>query len=129
MEKVTGIGGVFIKAQDPTKLAAWYQKHLGINFNGSAYSTFKWDNESNPTLPGYTVFSFFKRDSKYFDPSDSSFMINFRVKNLVDLLNTLKEEGVTLIGEMADTEYGKFAWIIDPEGNKIELFEPKEDKE
>jgi predicted enzyme related to lactoylglutathione lyase len=124
MERVTGIGGVFIKAQDPMKLATWYEKHLGIGFDGNTYFTFKWTDQNHHPEPGYTVFSFFKRDSKYFDPSGSTFMINFRVKGLVDLLNSLKEEGVTIIGEMSDTEYGKFAWIMDPEGNKIELFEP-----
>jgi predicted enzyme related to lactoylglutathione lyase len=117
MERVTGIGGVFIKSKDPKALCEWYQKHLGISFEGGTYVQFKWNGE------GSTVFSFFKQDSKYFEPSVSSVMINFRVKDLVKLLEALKEEGVTIVGEMTEAEYGKFGWVMDPEGNKIELWE------
>ncbi len=89
MQKVTGIGGVFIKANDPKKLTAWYQKHLGINFGNELYVDFKWNNKDS-NAPGHTIFSFFKTDSTYFNPSLSGFMINFRVDNLIELIASLK---------------------------------------
>jgi len=128
MQKVTGIGGVFIKTKDPKAMAAWYQAHLGIEFGEGSYITFKWINDRDPTVPGNTVFSFFKEDTKYFDPGKQSFMINFRVKNLLSLLEKLKEQNVRVIGEVEEYEYGKFGWIMDPEDNKIELWEPVDAK-
>ena len=128
MQKVTGIGGVFLKAKDASTLAAWYDKHLGFSSGENLYVNFKWVNENNPAIPGNTVFSFFKKESNYFDPSASPFMINFRVKNLKALLDKLNEEGVYIVGEVLEEEYGKFGWILDPEGNKIELWEPYDDK-
>jgi len=128
MQRVTGIGGVFIKTKDVKALAAWYDKHLGFSFGENPYVNFKWVNENNPAVPGNTVFSFFKKENTYFDPSDSPFMINFRVKDLVALLETLKREGVEIVGEMMEESYGKFGWILDPDGNKIELWEPVDDK-
>ena len=127
MERVTGIGGVFFKSKDPKALASWYQKHLGINFGDQLYVGFKWINPHHPTAPGTTAFSFFKQDTTYFKPSDKEFMINFRVKNLKELLGELKKEGVTIVGEMEEFDYGKFGWVMDPEGNKIELWEPVDD--
>jgi predicted enzyme related to lactoylglutathione lyase len=123
MQRVTGIGGVFIKAKDVKAMTAWYDKHLGTQFGENPYLTFKWINEPDPSVPGSTVFSFFKMDTKYLDPSKSSFMINFRVRDLKSLLETLKKEGVEVVGEMQEESYGKFGWIMDPEGNKIELWE------
>lgn len=128
MQKVTGIGGIFFKAKDIKSLAAWYQKHLGIEFGNNTYVDFKWVNENNPGVPGHTVFSFFKEDTTYFNPADKSFMINLRVKSLDDLLIELQQEGVEIIGEVEVFEYGKFGWIMDPEGNKIELWEPLNEK-
>lgn len=128
MKRVTGIGGVFIKAKDPKTLCEWYQKHLGIAFEGNTYVGFKWINENHESLPGSTVFSFFDENTKYFDPSRSSVMVNFRVKELVSLLEVLKEEGINHEGELMEEAYGKFAWIMDPEGNKVELWEPYDDK-
>jgi lactoylglutathione lyase len=129
MQKVTGIGGVFLKAIDPKALAQWYQKHLGIEFGDQLYFGFKWINHNNPDVPGLTAFSFFKQDTDHFQPSEKPFMINFRVKNLVELLVELKKENVQIIGEMQEfDEYGKFGSIMDPEGNKIELWEPVDDK-
>jgi predicted enzyme related to lactoylglutathione lyase len=127
MDKVTGIGGVFIKTKDPTALAKWYQENLGIGFGDNSYVTFKWDNENNPAVPGNTVFSFFKEGSDYFDPSESRFMLNFRVKNLHLMLFTLKHNGVWVSDNTEYYEYGSFGWIMDPEGNKIELWEPKDE--
>ena len=124
MEKVTGLGGVFLKAKDPKALASWYQTHLGINFGDKVYVDFRWTNPHHPTEPGHTAFSFFKEDTEYFKPSEKQFMINFRVKDLNALLSALEREGVTIVGEKEEFEYGKFCWILDPEGNKIELWEP-----
>lgn len=124
MQRVTGLGGFFIKSKDPKSLAAWYEKHLGVPFNGTTYAGFKWINENNPALPGSTVFSFFGEDTKYFDPSKGSCMVNFRVKDLDSLLASLKAEGVTVDEKTESYEYGKFGWCMDPEGNKIELWEP-----
>ena len=128
MERVTGIGGVFLKAKDPKTLASWYDKHFGLSFGDNTYINFNWVNENNPAVPGNTVFAFFKEESTYFDPSASPFMINFRVKDLAAMLSALKQEGVELVGEMVEEGYGKFGWVMDPEGNKIELWEPVDDK-
>jgi predicted enzyme related to lactoylglutathione lyase len=128
MQKVTGIGGIFLKSKEPKALAAWYDKHLGFSFGENLYVTFKWINENDPNIPGNTVFSFFKNESGYFDPSASPFMINFRVKDLKALLEKLKEEGVPIIGNIQEEEYGKFGWIMDPDGNKLELWEPVDEK-
>jgi predicted enzyme related to lactoylglutathione lyase len=124
MKRVTGIGGIFLKVKDVPAMTAWYQKHLGIDFNGQPYFPFQWVNPHHPTAPGTTVFSFFKNESDYFEPSKKELMINFRVENLKGLLETLKEEGVQVVGDLQEYSYGKFGWIVDPEGNKIELWEP-----
>lgn len=124
MQKVTGIGGVFIKAANAKELAAWYQRHLGIDFGDNLYIDFKWINENDNSVPGHTVFSFFKNDSNYFAPSTKPVMINFRVKELYGLLTELKEAGVWVDEKTEEHEYGKFGWCMDPEGNKIELWEP-----
>ena len=123
-KRVTGLGGVFLKLNDPKATSAWYDAHLGLNFKGNAYQMFKWRDHENPNKTGNTVFSLFKNDSTYFAPSEGAFMINLRVENLVELLDILRGEGVTIVGEMEAYDYGKFAWILDPEGNKIELWEP-----
>ncbi len=128
MIKVTGIGGVFIKAKDVKAITAWYEKHLGIEFGSNSYVDFKWENKNNPGVPGHSVFSFFKEDSTYFAPSDKGAMLNFRVKDLQELVTELEKSGVQLVGEVEEFEYGKFGWIIDPEGNKIELWEPLDEK-
>ena len=124
MGKITGLGGVFIKANDPKVLAEWYQQHLGINFNGNVYTDFPLTDEQGKVLPGSNVLSFFKVDTDYFDPSKKQTMLNLRVEGLFELLDKLKAEGVEIVGEPMDEDYGKFGWILDPEGNKIELWEP-----
>ena len=124
MERVVGLGGPFIKADDPKTLAAWYEKHLGISFNGATYTDWQFTNSDGSKKSGYNVFSFFKKDAEYFAPSEKQVMVNFIVKDLFALIALLKEEGVTMAGEPIDEEYGKFGWIMDPEGNKIELWEP-----
>lgn len=126
MVRVTGLGGPFIKANDPKALAAWYEKHLGIAFNGTTYSVFQFTNEDGSKKAGYNVFSFFNNNSEYLKPSTKDVMLNFIVKDLFALLEVLKSEGVEMVGEPMDEEYGKFGWIMDPEGNKIELWQPPE---
>jgi predicted enzyme related to lactoylglutathione lyase len=124
MERVIGLGGPFIKANDPKGLAEWYEKHLGIIFNGTVYTDWQFENKDGSKKTGNNVLSFFKSDSDYFAPSEKQVMVNFIVKDLFALLAVLKEEGVTIVGEPMDEEYGKFGWIIDPDDNKIELWEP-----
>jgi len=123
MKRVTGIGGVFFKTQNPEASRDWYQKHLGIESTQYG-ATFKWMEKENPEKEGNTIWNPFPKDTNYFNPSEQSFMINYRVDNLEALLPVLEKEGVTLVGEMQSFEYGKFAWIMDPDGNKIELWEP-----
>lgn len=128
MNKVTGIGGIFIKAKNPKVLAAWYRDNLGIDFNSNTYVNIKWINEHNAAVPGGTIFSFFKDDSDYFMPSKNKYMLNFRVKDLHALLRELNHKGVNVIDKTEYYSYGSFGWIMDPEGNKIELWEPKSEQ-
>ncbi|WP_448702684.1 VOC family protein [Mucilaginibacter sp. AW1-3] len=122
MKKVTGIGGIFFKCDDPKKMNEWYAKNLGLPV--AQYGTmFTWRDSDNPEKEGSTVWSPFAKDTKYFEPSQKDFMINYRVENIEELVEQLKNDGVTIIGEIKAYEYGKFAHIIDPEGNKIELWE------
>ncbi len=125
MEKrVTGLGGIFLKMSDPKATADWYDQHLGLNFKGQTYQTFKWRDHENADQVGLTTMGLFKQDSTYFAPSKSPVMLNLRVENLEKLLDLLRGEGVTIVGDMLTESYGKFAWILDPEGHKIELWEP-----
>jgi len=124
MQRVTGIGGIFFKAHDPEALRAWYQRHLGIALNDQGFVVFAWTDAQTPDHPGTTVFSIFPSDSSYFAPSAAPFMINFRVANLDALLEQLRSEGVEVDEHREDSENGRFAWITDPEGNRIELWEP-----
>lgn len=123
--RVTGIGGVFLKADDPESTRNWYQKHLGIK-SGKWGGTFQWKKAEKPAENGYTAWSVFKSDTTYTDPSKKDAMINYRVENLEELLTVLKNEGVEIVGEMESYEYGKFGWIMDPNGYKIELWEPND---
>ncbi len=124
MEKrVTGIGGLFFKTEDPKKAKDWYQKHLGFNTDDWG-CTFWWKDEEGNKCS--TQWSPFTKDTKYFEPSKKDFMFNYRVENLVDLLKELEKEGVTIVGKIEEYDYGKFGWILDGEGNKIELWEPKD---
>lgn len=120
--RVTGIGGVFFKAQDPKAMQAWYAKHLGVPVGPYGNANFTWRQEDG--APGMTVWNVFSADTKYFAPSDSPFMINYRVDDLHAVLDALRAEGCTVMDEVEESEYGKFGWLVDPEGNKIELWEP-----
>ncbi len=123
MKKVTGIGGIFFKCKDPKAMNDWYKNHLGFNTNDYGAS-FEWREEADPTKKATTQWSAFAETTQYFAPSTKEFMINYRVDNLVALIEQLKEKGVTIVDEMETYDYGKFVHIIDPEGNKIELWEP-----
>jgi predicted enzyme related to lactoylglutathione lyase len=122
-KRVTGLGGVFFKSANPQALQDWYGKHLHIHC-GEHGALFKWRLDEDPEKAGYTAWSIFPDDTRYFQPASGDFMFNYRVENLVELLKVLKEEGVQVVGEMEEYPYGKFGWIMDPDGNKIELWEP-----
>ncbi len=124
MKRVTGIGGIFFKAQDPKALGAWYRQHLGIGVEEWGGAAFRWATPDNPTGTGTTVWSPFKADTTYFAPSTASFMINYRVDDLHALLAQLRAEGCQVDVKVEESAYGKFGWVFDPEGNKIELWEP-----
>jgi catechol 2,3-dioxygenase-like lactoylglutathione lyase family enzyme len=120
IKRVTGIGGVFFKCENQAQIKEWYKTHLGIPVGDYGWS-FEWkDKEGNDCITNWSTFD---AKTKYFAPSEKQFMLNYRVDNLEALLEVLKEEGV-IVGEMESYDYGKFGWILDPEGNKIELWEP-----
>lgn len=124
MKRVTGIGGIFFKSENPQQLYEWYVKHLGIQLESHGQAaTFHW-LDPRKRNKGMTVWSIFPHDTKYFSPGRASFMINYRVENLDALLAALKQERVEVDPKREDYEYGRFAWILDPEGNRIELWEP-----
>lgn len=120
MKKVTGVGGIFLKCRDRDKTREWYQTHLGIPMDDWG-AQLNWRDDPHPEA--YSVLGFFRRSTDYFDPSEQPFMLNLRVADLDALVTELRAAGVTLIGEPLNEEFGKFAWILDPEGNKIELWE------
>lgn len=126
MKRVTGIGGIFFKCKDPEKLKEWYKTHLG--FDVTQYGAkFEWHQDADSTKKGYTLWTPFPDKTKYFEPSSQDFMINYRVENLEALVEELKKEGVTIVDKIETyDEYGKFVHILDLEGNKIELWEPKD---
>jgi len=121
--RVTGIGGVFFKTKEPKAVKDWYRDHLGLNTDEWG-STFWWKNKEGEDCS--TQWSPFKEDTDYFEPSKKEFMMNFRVENLDELLETLKAEGVQVLGKTESVEEGKFGWIMDLEGNKIELWQPND---
>ena len=124
MQRVTGIGGIFFKAKDAPALQAWYKRHLGIDVQEWGGTSFSWDDSNGKPTGGTTIWTISPMSSDYFAPSKASFMINYRVADLHALVNALKSEGCEVLDKMDDSEYGKFAWVIDPEGNKVELWQP-----
>jgi predicted enzyme related to lactoylglutathione lyase len=125
MAKVTGIGGVFFKSKGDAKaLADWYRKHLGLPLEDFGGAILRWPNDTAEDK-GLTVWHVASHDSQWFSPSQSPFMINYRVDNLSELLDQLRVDGVQIVAGPESHENGKFAWIMDPDGNKIELWEPK----
>lgn len=126
-KRVTGIGGIFFKSEDPQASKEWYKKHLGIE-SGKYGGTFEWRHAVAPDKKGFTAWSVFDKNTEYTNPSKKDFMINYRVENLEELLKVLKAEGVEIVGKMEVFEYGKFGWIMDPNGIKIELWEPNDEE-
>ena len=127
MKRVTGIGGIFFKAKDATALQAWYKLHLGIDVQAWGGAAFSWsDADGKPTggTTAWSIGSIGPAESDYFAPGTASFMINYRVEDVHALVQVLKEEGCNVLDKIDESEYGKFAWVIDPEGNKVELWEP-----
>jgi predicted enzyme related to lactoylglutathione lyase len=122
MKRVTGIGGVFIKAKDPAKLRAWYKTHLGIDVQTWGGATFRWGDSAE--VPANAKTAWFVGDGSNFKPSDAPFMINYRVADLHGLLKLLREEGCQVLDKVEESEYGTFGWVMDPEGNKVELWQP-----
>ena len=124
MKRVTGIGGIFFKAKDAPALQDWYKRHLGIDVQAWGGASFEAvDSDGNPT-GGTTAWLIAAAETKQFDPSDASFMVNYRVEDLHALLKVLKAEGCNVLDEIDESEYGKFGWVIDPEGHKVELWQP-----
>ena len=124
MKRVTGIGGIFFHAKDPVALRAWYKRHLGIDVQEWGGTAFTWTDEAGNPAKGTTIWSIGAVDSNCFAPSTSSFMVNYRVEDLASLLQALRDEGCHVLEKTDDSEFGKFGWVIDPEGNRVELWQP-----
>jgi len=121
MGRVTGIGGVFIRARDPNALGEWYERHLGVPF-AQGFARFLWREDPDPEAS--TMWAPFEQDTSYFGPGSQQAMVNFRVDDLEGLLADLAAAGVEIAPERSEESYGRFAWISDPEGNRVELWEP-----
>lgn len=124
MKRVTGIGGIFFTANDPAALQAWYKQHLGIDVQSWGGTGFSWSDDNGTPVGGTTVWSIGKDTETPFPPGKAHFMINYRVADLRALITVLKEEGCHVLEKIDDSEYGLFGWVIDPEGNKVELWQP-----
>lgn len=125
IRRVTGIGGVFFRSKDPKKLCAWYRQHLGLDIDEQwCGTTFSWREDEKPRRKGATVWSAFPEKTGYLGARRQKFMINYRVDDLEAVLKALKKEGVWIDPRRADSDFGRFAWIKDHEGNRIELWQP-----
>jgi predicted enzyme related to lactoylglutathione lyase len=124
MRRVTGIGGIFFKARDVEAMRLWYQTHLGIDVQEWGGATFSWAGDDGQLAGGTTAWNVSSADSRDYEPGTSAFMINYRVADLDALLGALRAEGCNVLGSSEDSEYGKFGWLLDPEGNKVELWQP-----
>jgi predicted enzyme related to lactoylglutathione lyase len=124
MKRVTGIGGIFFKAKDAQAMRAWYKRHLGIDVQSWGGAAFDWTDDAGKPVAGTTAWCINEAQSDQFAPGTSNFMVNYRVADLDALLAALRQEGCTVLDKVDDSEYGKFGWVIDPEGNKVELWEP-----
>ena len=124
MRRVTGIGGIFFNAKDPGALRAWYMRHLGIDVQEWGGTAFAWTDAAGNPMKGTTIWSIGAADGNHFAPSTSPFMVNYRVEDLAALLQALRDEGCQVLEETDESEFGKFGWVMDPEGNKIELWQP-----
>ncbi len=124
MEQVQGIGGVFLRARDKQASLEWYQKNLGIPVESWGGTVFSWQTKETPPAPGTTSWSLFDQDSDYLGPRDKACMVNYRVENLDRMLEQLRAAGVTVDDKIDESEFGRFGWAEDPDGNRIELWEP-----
>jgi predicted enzyme related to lactoylglutathione lyase len=124
MKRVTGIGGIFFKAKDAPALRAWYKRHLAIDVQEWGGTAFTWTDSEGKPAGGSTVWSIGAEEDNQFAPSKASYMVNYRVEDLYAVVTALKAEGCNVLDKIDDSEYGKFAWVIDPEGNKVELWQP-----
>ncbi len=125
MSRVSGIGGVFFKSENPKQLYEWYEKHLGLKRGPDGHSVmFRWSDAEDHRKQGLTIWALFEQHTRYFDPSRAPFMINYIVEDLDGLLDELLKDGVKIDPKRENSGYGRFAWIMDPEGNRIELWEP-----
>lgn len=124
MKRVVGIGGIFFKANDPDALRAWYRRHLGMDIQDWGGMSFPWHTPEKPTPDGVTVWTIFPSSSTYFAPSTAPFMVNYRVEDLGAVIAALREEGCAVDEKTEESDFGKFGWVMDPEGNRIELWEP-----
>ena len=124
MKRVTGIGGIFFQANDPAALQAWYKQHLGVDVQSWGGAAFDWTDDAGNPVKGSTNWCIGAADGKHFAPSKSTFMVNYRVDDLDALLQALRDEGCNVLEKADDSEYGKFGWVMDPEGNKVELWQP-----
>ena len=121
MKRVTGIGGIFFSAKDPAALQAWYKRHLGIDVQAWGGAAFAWTDGAGVPTGGTTIWSVGDGGNL---AAGKSFMVNYRVEDVHALVDALRDEGCTIVDEVMDSEYGKFGWVLDPEGNKVELWEP-----
>lgn len=124
MKRVTGIGGIFFQAKDAPALQAWYKRHLGIDVQEWGGTAFVWSDAAGNPTGGTTIWSIAPAEDDRFAPGKAPFMVNYRVEDLHGLVRVLKEEGCEVLGKIDESEFGKFAWVIDPEGNKVELWQP-----
>ena len=127
MQRITGLGGIFFKAKDPEALSSWYRDHLGVPVSEHGIAQFEW-MDAKTHAAGQTVWSPFPSDTEYFKDTSAPFMINYIVADLDALLDALHKEGVRVDPHRDDSDFGRFAWIWDPEGNRIELWEPPKTK-
>jgi predicted enzyme related to lactoylglutathione lyase len=125
MKRVTGLGGVSFKSENPEKLYEWYERHLGLRREGGGVVS-NWRDAEHKEKRGMTVWGIFPRESTYFDPRKAGFMLNYRVDDLDAVLEALGAEGVPIDPHREDYDYGRFTWISDPEGNRIELWQPSQ---
>ncbi len=125
MEKVTGIGGIFFKAADAKSLREWYRDHLGVPIDESyGAASFEWRERDKQDVIGTTVWSTFPSTTTYFDPTRAPFMINYRVDDLDAMLEQLRQAGAAVDAKTDDSDFGRFGWATDPEGNRFELWQP-----
>ena len=124
MKRVTGIGGIFIKSENPEVLKDWYRTHLGMDIQDWGGMAFQWSTADNRNPNGTTIWSIFAESSPYFNPSQANFMVNYRVEDLHSVLDALRSEGCDVDAKTEESEFGKFGWVMDPDGNRVELWEP-----